>query len=100
MAIQDAVDILRENGVAQLGRRTVVKLYRDFVRPRLPKREYKVSFNSVEIRTMDVCVFDSIVPWVDSPWYTSDNPNYEGALVDAVRKNVGHGDSVVVVGGG
>ena len=75
---------------------TVAQAYKRHVRPRLPVRRRAV-WNGVEV---DVGV-RALDRWLPEAWGAArDEPAYESALADGLRRHVRPGDRVVVVGGG
>lgn len=83
--------LFREDGPRELVRQSVRFCYDNILRPRLPRSV--VEYNHVKV--YGARLGDSLLPW-----YTTDNPSYEDALVSGIRRYVESGDTVVVVGGG
>lgn len=93
-------EILREDGVGKfVGKarrflaRRIRQTYDQSVRPTLPHPT--VEYNGVEVRHLDVHLFDSTLSW-----YTASRPNYEYALIRGIREVTEPGDDVIIVGGG
>jgi len=93
-----AARILRESGSRGLVARTIALAYRRGIRPWLPRG------GAVHYAGLPTALhrkwLDRIVPLLWTAAETVDIPDYEAALVSAIREHVRAGDRVVVVGGG
>lgn len=98
--ISRAKRVFHEEGPIQVIRKGVPFVYKNFVRPHIPKHERVVRFNGIDARTGDVCAVDRFVPWFEIPWYNSDDQTYEEPLIESLRSTVETGDTVVIIGGG
>lgn len=90
--------ILRESGARGVLARTIAFAYRRGIRPWLP-RAGPVRYAGLPT-ALHRKWLDDIVPRLWSAAETVDLPDYEAALVAAIRRHVRPGDRVVVVGGG
>lgn len=93
-----ALQIVKESGVAGLGNRLVAFGYRRGVRRLLPTSGH-VFYAGIPV-AYERKWGDRIVPSLWSPGGHKDSPDYEYALVAALKEQVRPGDRVVVVGGG
>lgn len=106
--IQRALKSYQEDGLSHVLRRgysifvvsKIRKLYNKHIRTSLPASDEYPTYNGVTIGAdkHKHHIFDDIVP-IDVP-STSDRPQYEEPLVDAVQSCVQPGDDVVIIGGG
>ncbi|WP_302081592.1 hypothetical protein [Salinibaculum rarum] len=82
----------RSGGLSTVIAKGCPYLYNQSIRPRLPRKQ--TTYNGIPVRAARW--FDSIVPWTMSP----ERPHYESGLIDALRRYVTTGETVVIVGGG
>ncbi|MEF8789997.1 MAG: hypothetical protein V5A61_07720 [Haloarculaceae archaeon] len=79
-------------------RMSLLALYVDHLRDRLPKRDIYYTYNGVSV-PVERGWLDAVVPlYVDGK--ASDNPTYEYAEVGHLKEKLSEGDDVVIVGGG
>jgi len=90
---QRAAKRYREDGLRQLLFLSCHFIYENFIRLRLPERA--VSYNGVKVHDGETRLGDTLVPW-----RRADIPEYEEAIIRSIRKHVGTGERVVIVGGG
>jgi hypothetical protein len=81
-----------------LPKKSIAYLYRRLVRPLLPVTGHVVYSTVATGRTRRL--FDNLVPQTWVPYQDNDTPDYEFALLEAIRVAVKPGDSVVIVGTG
>lgn len=92
------MEIVREAGLLGLGARGVAYLYRQAIRPWMP-RAGQVHYAGIPVG-YDRRWGDLSVPLFWRPEYVDDAPEYEATLVRGLRQHVRRGDRVVVIGGG
>lgn len=85
------IEILREDGPRHLLRQSTRFVYENGVRASLPRKT--VTYNGVTVRAGRF-----LDPLVHG--HSLDKPEYEEAIVLAIRKHARRGDNVVIVGGG
>lgn len=109
--LERADELRRESGVGYVLVQGFVHLYNQYVWPRLPETD-RLVMNGVAVagvrpargRIADPEVveyhrmFDDVVPWKTPS--NCDDPEYEHALIAAIRERVEAGQNVVIVGGG
>lgn len=79
-------------------RMSLLVLYADYLRDRLPKRDTYYTYNGVSV-PIERAWLDAVVPlYVDGK--ARDNPTYENAEIERLRARLSEGDDVVIVGGG
>jgi hypothetical protein len=90
--------VFAEEGLSGVISRSGPALYRRLLRPLVPRTSHLVYGGArvARVRT----VLDGVFPEPWAPYELEDVPDYEGALVQALREQVRPGDRVVVVGGG
>jgi hypothetical protein len=89
--------IHRKGGARELVWRGLSAVYRHGLRPLLPKiAPVRYAGVVVEHRRLG----DAVSRYLYSPLTIDDLPDYESALVSALRRHVLPGDRVVVIGGG
>lgn len=91
--ISRANSIRQDNGISPLLRRTIRFGYNKSIRNFIPSKEYN-HWNDVKYDEKKY--FDDLMPWD----YPSDKPNYEEALISALRCQVVSDDHVGIIGGG
>ncbi|WP_246984053.1 FkbM family methyltransferase [Halorientalis marina] len=104
MSLSRAADVYRRDGAIALLKKAVPYAYNQYIRCILPRRGSHPEFNEVKVGgvygpySRVPRLFDRIVPW--STPDIDHMPDYEDALLDAVRAHVREGDDVVIIGGG
>lgn len=105
--VNRAYEIFKKEGGSALASKSVTFIsnnfestYQRYIRPLLPSTGDYPIYNTVQIGADKHVqhVFDDIVP-VDTP-STSNRPQYEEPLVDAIQECVSKNDNVVIIGGG
>jgi len=92
--------ILRQSGVRELGRRTVAYVYRTWIRRMLPTAD-PLRYAGVPVAVRKWGDTRTPVLWRPMGYeHYVDLPEYEAALVRALREHVVPGDRVTVIGGG
>jgi hypothetical protein len=97
MMIANLLRVCRKAGPDGLVWRLFSYFYKNFVRPALPNGE-QILYAGIPVGHRKVG--DQLLPKLFNPPDLSDAPDYEQALVTALKANVRSGDEVVVVGGG
>jgi hypothetical protein len=84
--------LVRENGLVGFLCMSIRHVYKNSVRPHLPKSTVK--YSGIEVPAG--CALDRFIPGMDF----GDRPLYEGALVELHQEYTTRDDDVVIVGGG
>jgi phosphoserine phosphatase len=86
----------KKDGILSLITTATRHVYSNYLREHLLTHERTVSYSGIE-SPYNASIFDRFVPKYPLP---EDNPTYESADIDAVRKHSQAGDDVVIVGAG
>jgi hypothetical protein len=97
MMISKLLGVYREGGAGGLAWRLFSSFYKNFVRVVLPNGD-QILYAGIPVGHRKIG--DQLLPKLYNPPDVNDAPDYEQALITALKAHVKSGDEVVVVGGG